>query len=444
MYDGSVRCVPVTGGRDPADHVQMRTRFVSLALLSALVACGETGPGDALESPDASSTTSIAPNETTAASEDSETTLVVRDQGQAGLPLDVSFSWSELAAGMVGGEVIAHVTDPAGVVRSFPLRDDGMRYYIEPVDGVYAALIWATDLAGTYQIEVIASGTTSTGAPVQRQAETEVTLGAKVDTDGDGVADEAELLFELNPNDPSDGNTDHDLDGLGLAIELAAGTDPASWDSDGGSENDRSEMGRGLDPLDANDDAQIETAQIGVGSRDGNLVSIYLATAGGTGSVRLYRFNSVFGDRTDLGLHPGRGAMFTDGPLPDGEYYYLAVTVTDEGAEGALADDGIAGPVMTAGDLTPPDFRITLNGGRWDITHTEVSITFTDLTEPAAEMRLALSEADLATTEWVPFKGFATIIIPAVENQHFVYAQVRDQAGNESRVASSFVFYKKD
>ncbi|HZD23544.1 MAG TPA: choice-of-anchor X domain-containing protein, partial [Acidimicrobiia bacterium] len=152
-------------------------------------------------------------------------------QEEAGLPLTVVFGFGEPAGGIAGGEVVARVTDPAGVVRSFPLRDDGGSSDTFASDGVYSARIWATDLAGRYQIEVFASGNTSEGAAVQRQALTEVTLDEKVDTDGDGVADEAEPLFGLDPTDPSDGDTDHDCDGLGLAIELAMGTNPGSWDT---------------------------------------------------------------------------------------------------------------------------------------------------------------------------------------------------------------------
>ncbi|HZD22920.1 MAG TPA: hypothetical protein VE569_05890, partial [Acidimicrobiia bacterium] len=99
---------------------------------------------------------------------------------------------------------------------------------------------------------------------------------------------------------------------------------------------------------------------------------------------------------------------------------------------------------ISAADVIPPDLRITLNGGRWDATTTEISVIFTDLTEPVSEMRLALSEEELATADWIPFQGFTTITIPDQAGQHFVYAQVRDHAGNESRVASGFVFYESD
>ena len=364
--------------------------------------------------------------------------LSVGSAGEAGLPLDVSFALGEPAGSIVDGDIVARVTDPQGVERAFPLRDNGASRDTGANDGVYGARIWATDLDGSYVIEVSASGTTASGAAIERQASATVTLTPKVDTDGDGVADEAELLFALDPADPSDGDTDHDGDGLGLSTELAVGTDPAAWDTDGGGENDRSELDRSRDPLDAGDDGAVEGVRIGATPRDGNVVSIDLATTGGTGSVQLYRFEPD-GSLTDLGLHPGTGATLTDGPLANGEYRYLAVAVADSGAE---SGPFVSGPVTTGPDVTPPDFRITLNGGRWDAATTEISVTFTDLTEPVAEMRLATSESELAGAPWEPFSGFTTVSITVPSGQQFVFAQVRDAAGNESRIAAGFVFFQ--
>jgi alpha-tubulin suppressor-like RCC1 family protein len=361
--------------------------------------------------------------------------LFVTDQGEAGLPIDAQFAWSEPDGAVVGGQVVASVTDPTGTTRRFPLYDDGAHGDGGSADGVYAVRVWATDGPGSYDVVLTASGTTVGGAPVQRQAAASVTLGPKVDTDGDGVADAAEPLFGLNPADPIDGDTDHDGDGLGLAAELAGGTDPAAWDSDGGGESDRSELAAGRDPRDPSDDAEVEDVLIGAVPADGRIISVDVRTAGGSGMVQLYRLSGT--DRTDLGLHPGNGATISDGPLAAGEYSYLAIAVAAGGAESGAF---LAGPVTAADDVTPPDLRITLNGGRWETSETEVSVTFTDLTEAVEQMRLATNQADLAATEWVPFTGFTTVTIPSAPGQHFVYAQVRDAAGNESRVASGFVF----
>ena len=365
--------------------------------------------------------------------------LSVDDQGQAGLPLQVHFAFGEPAAAITDAHVVATVTDPLGTVRHFTLRDDGGHADASGRDGVYGGLLWATDLPGTYDVAVSATGTTTNSASVQRWASTEVTLGAKVDTDGDGIADAAELMFGLDPNDPSDGAGDLDGDGLTNAQELAAGCDPEEWDTDGAGENDASELAAGRECAFADDDATTDGVGLNAVAVDGNLVSVSVSTASGAGTVQLYRLSG--GDRVDLGSFDGGGTTFQDGPLADGEYSYLAVAVT---AAGAGSAPRYVGPVTVASDVTPPDFRITLNSGDWDADNPNVSVTFTDLTEPTAEMRLALSEDDLASASWVPYSPFASITVPSDLGQHFVYAQVRDAAGNESHVASSFVFLIDD
>lgn len=51
------------------------------------------------------------------------------------------------------------------------------------------------------------------------------------DGDGDGVADDWEQTHALNPDDPTDGSGDEDLDGMSNYAEFRAGTDPNNPDS---------------------------------------------------------------------------------------------------------------------------------------------------------------------------------------------------------------------
>ena len=173
---------------------------------------------------------------------------------------------------------------------------------------------------------------------------------------------------------------------------------------------------------------------IGARPEDGRIVTIDVQTEDGSGSVHLYRLTAS--GRVDLGTYPGSGATISDGPLPLGDYSYLGVAISDGGAE---SGPFVSGPVTVGDDVTSPDFRIHLNGDRWQTIDPEISVTFTDLSEAVADMRLATSEAELLTAPWVPFSGFTSITVPSDPGQHFVFAQVRDAAGNESRVASGFV-----
>ena len=79
------------------------------------------------------------------------------------------------------------------------------------------------------------------------------TLGDVADSDGDGLADGAEATLSVPPagftftSDPR--LADADLDGVGDAAEISAGTNPASGDSDGDGVSDQVEKDNGTDPM---------------------------------------------------------------------------------------------------------------------------------------------------------------------------------------------------
>ena len=71
-----------------------------------------------------------------------------------------------------------------------------------------------------------------------------------LDSDGDGMADDWELTYGFNPNDPSDAPLDADGDGLTNLDEFRRDTDPRNVDSDGDGVRDGTEVQTGSDPLD--------------------------------------------------------------------------------------------------------------------------------------------------------------------------------------------------
>lgn len=68
------------------------------------------------------------------------------------------------------------------------------------------------------------------------------------DTDGDGLLDEWEVRYGLDPNDPSDADTDLDSDGLSNREEFLSDTDPSNNDTDGDGMPDGYEVEYGIDP----------------------------------------------------------------------------------------------------------------------------------------------------------------------------------------------------
>lgn len=70
------------------------------------------------------------------------------------------------------------------------------------------------------------------------------------DTDDDGLPDDWELFYGLDPLDPTDGDLDSDADGLTNIQEYLHGTDPTVTDTDGDGFSDGIEIALGADPLD--------------------------------------------------------------------------------------------------------------------------------------------------------------------------------------------------
>lgn len=361
--------------------------------------------------------------------------LVATNTGGAGAPIVARLSMTDDSIGITKLAAEATVTDPIGQVRHFPLFDDGAHGDSSPNDGTYGAFVWATDRSGGYHLEVTANGNRpSDGSPIARQESADLTLGAKVDTDGDRVADAAESLLGTSPTTASDGSVDWDGDGVGLADELIAGTDIDSWDSDRGGENDQSELAANRDPRRATDDRAFPQLWLSTQARDGNTASIAVATSDGSGQIRVYRVDDA--SRTDLGLKAGTGTTFVDGPVASGTYRYVAVIVAADGSQSAP----VAGPLLTfATDVTPPFVRMAANDGVWATTSPIVRLTFTDLSEPVTSMRIAESLTGLQAASWISYANPTTFTIGSTDGRHFVYGQVRDAAGNASNIASAIV-----
>jgi hypothetical protein len=155
------------------------------------------------------------------------------------------------------GETVWKYINPLGtegpLTRGEPIPTTGG--FISPVS-VFRALRYAPDYPGLQGrdltpgpvLEIVVDGDRD-GLPDDREAKIFGTDSELTDTDGDGIADGAEINLGTNPSD-----ADTDTDGLFDFAELSFGTDPLVADSDGDGLLDGDELRFATDPLQADSD----------------------------------------------------------------------------------------------------------------------------------------------------------------------------------------------
>ncbi len=125
-----------------------------------------------------------------------------------------------------------------------------------------------------------------------------------VDTDGDGIPDDAELAMGLNPNDPTDASEDFDRDGLTNLQEYRLGTDIRNPDTDGDGLTDGQEVALGTNPLlwDTDGDGISDGLEVLTGTNPLDPTNYNLAAAldsiAVTPSQFVLTFNTILGDVT--------------------------------------------------------------------------------------------------------------------------------------------------
>lgn len=166
-----------------------------------------------------------------------------------------------------------------------------------------------------------------------------------VDSDGDGMPDEFEARFGLNPNDANDASTDLDGDGVTNLEEYYVGTDPTRIDTDNDGMPDGYELSYGLNPVvdDALQDLDLD----------------------GSSNIDEFSVGSDPNDETSL---PGKGPLLswvaptsrTDGSVLDSseiDHYEIRYFPASLGESVTLDDDSgyfnMVGASVTVSSHTP-------------------------------------------------------------------------------------------
>ncbi|MDD5454400.1 MAG: hypothetical protein PHW62_02730, partial [Candidatus Ratteibacteria bacterium] len=140
--------------------------------------------------------------------------------------------------------------EPAGQDGIWKTLDDGLRIFINSpcIDVADDNIAPLTDITNKERIDIPEIGFAVSDMGAYESGH---------DSDGDGMPDEWEIFYGLNPNNPDDADDDTDDDGLNNLEEYQQGTNPTNSDTDGDDMPDGWEVDNALNPLvnDAGEDA---------------------------------------------------------------------------------------------------------------------------------------------------------------------------------------------
>ena len=124
--------------------------------------------------------------------------------------------------------------------------------------------------------------------------------------------------------------------------------------------------------------------------------------------------------------------------IPDGEVIYYAQFRDDAGNLSEIVSSKI---IL---DTTPPKIKqFHLNDGAEWTNHAEKKVSLTIDAEGATQMAISHS-TDFSNTKWEPFKEtIPNFELPGEDGEKIVYLKLKDEPGNESKVAIAKINLKR-
>jgi hypothetical protein len=381
------------------------------------------------------------------------------------LPIEIQASLVDTGGAVTGAAALVTVTHPDGVAQELPLFDDGAGIDANADDGIYSGLYRRTTVSsptglpetapgtrGSYDLHFDVAGVDGEGHAFRRFASDSiwVDLGLPVDANGNGLLDRYEALHDcLADSAPSD---DIDGDRATSVAELVAGTDPCTSDTDGGGENDGSELRRDANPSDPRDDALPAPGHFSLVTRiaehvpdDPRFVPQPLSILLRVPSAKPYDLLLIerrmaasnpntppapWTERARLDPRAQRGA-FLDTGLPDGaRFEYRMRGIDADGNESAVSQVMLAtvkqDPVAPIGAL-----RI-VGGPRTDAATIPIAVDLYG--DDPADIEMQLGSPGLRGAGWIPYLAESVLPLATVKEPttQLLSARLRDDSDNES------------
>ena len=257
------------------------------------------------------------------------------------------------------------------------------------------------------------------------------------DTDGDGLPDNWEKYYGLDPlNDMGIHGAmgDPDFDALLNGWEFFFGTDPFNPDSDYGGQADISEIYNSQNPLDPGDDIIKKFPMVRI--------------LPGNNSVLFLMPNASYGSYSNLAifrsLDPLNGySLVSSGPYSSLEvfndttvsnyitYYYKFLANSTTASIWTFSKIYKVIPKL---NVLAPEASIQINNGnkttKSNLVTVQVIISPNDETPnkafPSTHMRIGQSASSVLKASWIPFNPQFPVLFPNITGVHFVFVQLKD------------------
>lgn len=359
-----------------------------------------------------------------------------------------------------GGQVMVRVTAMDGTANTMFLHDDGQHGDGRAGDGFFAGLYTLVNQAeivqpvdeqgvpsppaldeGAYRVDMLA-----TDGELRRETRGSFSVEAGEETVVPGVPDDF-----IETHCPAAPNSDNDLDQLSCADEYYVGTDPNNSDTDGGGENDGSEVNMGQDPLDPSDDLIVAPEFLKTTNQNSSVLVEYDVQPEYE-QIALYRANSADGPYSLLVSELPLDGSFDDDSANNGEsYWYRMVGRDSDGHWSAIPTSTEANP---SEDPYPPEAQVLINGGAPSTNSRNVVLSFipyedtmeelAEVFDDIVEMKIS-NDPSFAGADWQPFEQDVPWVLPNTPGMVSVYVMFRDDFGNESiGPAVGMILYNPD